>query len=101
MSEHDLVVISTPLTKWTRGLVDAELLGSMPDGSVFVITGRGAIVETDARRERPADGRARAGLASIHRKWVSVRARRRERCPLSWDDGSSLRFRRRAERQYH
>ena len=58
VSEHDLVVMSAPLTEWTRGLVDAELLGSMPDGSVLVITGRDAIVETDVSRERPADGRA-------------------------------------------
>lgn len=33
-------------------LLDTELMGSMPDGSVLVVTGRGAIVEAHAPRTR-------------------------------------------------
>jgi uncharacterized protein len=52
---------------------------------------------TGGRSSYPAN--TKAPLASIHRlKWVIIPACLCERCPLNWDDGSSLRFRRRAGR---
>ena len=44
----DVVVVLLPLTRETRGLVDAGFLGAMRPGSLLVNAARGAIVDTDA-----------------------------------------------------
>jgi phosphoglycerate dehydrogenase-like enzyme len=48
LPEADIVVLLTPLTDETRGLVDAEFLARMKPGSLLVNGARGACVDTDA-----------------------------------------------------
>jgi phosphoglycerate dehydrogenase-like enzyme len=62
LPEHDVVVLATPLTNATRGLVDAEFLAAMPDGALLVNVARGAVVDTDALLAELQDGRLQAAL---------------------------------------
>lgn len=48
LPQADAVVVLTPLTEETRGLVDAEFLASMRDGALLVNAARGQVVVTDA-----------------------------------------------------
>jgi phosphoglycerate dehydrogenase-like enzyme len=43
----DVVVLLTPATAETKGLVDAEFLGRMKDGALLVNVARGVVVNTD------------------------------------------------------
>jgi phosphoglycerate dehydrogenase-like enzyme len=58
----DTVILLTPLTDATRGLVDAAFLGRMRDGALFVNAGRGASVDTEALLAELQSGRLRAVL---------------------------------------
>jgi phosphoglycerate dehydrogenase-like enzyme len=58
----DAVVVLTPLTDSTRGLVDATVLAAMKDGAVLVNAARGPIVDTNALLAEVASGRLRAVL---------------------------------------
>ncbi|HET8615052.1 MAG TPA: 2-hydroxyacid dehydrogenase [Actinomycetales bacterium] len=62
LPHHDVVVLATPLTDATRGLVDAAFLAVMPDDAVLVNVARGAVVDTDALLAELRSGRLRAGL---------------------------------------
>src|SRR3954452_15548647 len=62
LPEHDVVVLATPLTDATRGLVDAAFLAAMPDGALLVNVSRGPVVVTDALLAELESGRLRAGL---------------------------------------
>ena len=44
----DLLTIHCPMTPQTKGLLDAERIGLMPDGAVVVNTARGGIVDDEA-----------------------------------------------------
>ncbi|WP_233745362.1 D-2-hydroxyacid dehydrogenase [Halobacterium bonnevillei] len=44
----DYLVLATPLTDTTRGLVDSEALATLPPESVLVNVARGGVVDTDA-----------------------------------------------------
>lgn len=44
----DVVVLTCPLTRETRGLVDAEFLASLRDDVVLVNVARGPVIDTDA-----------------------------------------------------
>ena len=59
---HDLIVLATPLTDTTRGLVDAEFLAAMPDGALLVNVARGAVVDTAALVAELQAGRLQAAL---------------------------------------
>src|SRR3954451_1676273 len=48
LPHHDVVVLATPLTEATRGLVDAGFLAAMPDGALLVNVARGAVVDPPA-----------------------------------------------------
>jgi phosphoglycerate dehydrogenase-like enzyme len=43
----DVLVLVTPLTNETRGLIDGRRLGLLPNGAVVVNIGRGAVVKQD------------------------------------------------------
>ncbi len=44
----DVVSVHTPLSRETRGLIDARFLATMPRGGYLVNTSRGAVVDVDA-----------------------------------------------------
>lgn len=58
----DMLVVLAPLTDATRGMVDADLLGRLPDGALVLNAGRGAVVDTDALVAELESGRLRAVL---------------------------------------
>jgi phosphoglycerate dehydrogenase-like enzyme len=62
LPRHEVVVLATPLTESTRGLVDAEFLAAMPDGALLVNVSRGPVVVTDALVAELSAGRLLAGL---------------------------------------
>ena len=62
LPEHDVVVVATPLTDTTRGMVDAGFLAAMPDGALLVNVSRGPVVVTDALVAELSAGRLLAGL---------------------------------------
>jgi phosphoglycerate dehydrogenase-like enzyme len=62
LPDADAVVILTPLTDATRGLVGAEALAAMKDGAVVVNAARGPVVDTDALLAEVQTGRLRAVL---------------------------------------
>ncbi|MFI8851840.1 2-hydroxyacid dehydrogenase [Streptomyces sp. NPDC053499] len=48
LPEADVVILATPLTERTRGMVDADFLARMKDGALLVNVARGAVVDTEA-----------------------------------------------------
>jgi phosphoglycerate dehydrogenase-like enzyme len=58
----DAVVNLLPLTDATRGMVDAEFLGSLHDGALYVSAGRGPTTDTYALLAELETGRLRAVL---------------------------------------
>lgn len=58
----DIVVVLTPLTPETQGLVDAAFFDRMRDGALLVNAARGAIVETPALLDALESQRVRAAL---------------------------------------
>ncbi|MCZ9348941.1 2-hydroxyacid dehydrogenase [Streptomyces mutabilis] len=62
LPEADVVVLSTPLTEATRGLVDAEFLARMKDGALLVNVARGPVVDTKALLAELESGRIIAAL---------------------------------------
>mgnify|MGYP000020600222 FL=1 len=92
-----LLSVNAPLTEETRGMVDSDALGRLPDHAIVVNTGRGGVVDEDALLAALEDGEiAGAGLDvfgeepptdsplldrddvlnSPHAAWYSVEARR-------------------------
>ncbi|WP_393077870.1 2-hydroxyacid dehydrogenase [Streptomyces sp. LN704] len=62
LPEADVVVLSTPLTDSTRGLVDADFLARMKDGALLVNVARGPVVDTKALLAELDSGRLTAAL---------------------------------------
>jgi phosphoglycerate dehydrogenase-like enzyme len=58
----DAVVVLTPLTDETKGLIGAPELAAMADGALLVNAARGAVVDTDALLAEVTTGRLRAVL---------------------------------------
>lgn len=58
----DIVVLLTPLTAETRGLLDARRLALLPDGALVINVGRGQVLDADAMLAEATSGRLRAGL---------------------------------------
>jgi phosphoglycerate dehydrogenase-like enzyme len=58
----DVVVVAVPLDEDTTGLVDADFLSLMSDGSLFVNVARGAVADTDALLAEARSGRLRLAL---------------------------------------
>ncbi|GGN75828.1 dehydrogenase [Streptomyces albiflavescens] len=62
LPEADVVVLSTPLTQSTRGLVNADFLSRMKDGALLVNVARGPVVDTKALLAELESGRITAAL---------------------------------------
>lgn len=62
LPESDVVVLSTPLTESTRGLVNADFLSRMKDGALLVNVARGPVVDTKALLTELESGRITAAL---------------------------------------
>lgn len=62
LPEADVVVLSTPLTDATRGLVDGAFLARMKDGALLVNVARGPVVDTKALLAELETGRITAAL---------------------------------------
>src|SRR5205085_5169231 len=58
----DAVVVLTPLTDATRGMVDAAFLAALPDGALVINAARGGVIDTDALVAELETGRLRAVL---------------------------------------
>jgi phosphoglycerate dehydrogenase-like enzyme len=58
----DIVILTTPLTRETRGLIDTRRIARMKRGALLVNAGRGPVVETDALVKALIEGRIRAAL---------------------------------------
>ncbi|MGW0820824.1 2-hydroxyacid dehydrogenase [Streptomyces sp. NPDC002845] len=62
LPEADVVILSTPLTEQTRGLVDEDFLARMKDGALLVNVARGPVVDTKALLAELESGRITAAL---------------------------------------
>lgn len=62
LPQADVVVLLVPLTRATRGLVDAKFLAHLRDGALLVNAARGPVVDTDALLAELTSGRLRAAL---------------------------------------
>jgi phosphoglycerate dehydrogenase-like enzyme len=62
LPEADAVVVLTPLTEATRGLIGARELAAMRDGALLVNAARGPVVDTDALVAEVSTGRLLAVL---------------------------------------
>ncbi|MFH8570831.1 2-hydroxyacid dehydrogenase [Streptomyces sp. NPDC017993] len=62
LPDADVVVLATPLTEETRGLVGRDFLARMKDGALLVNIARGGIVDTSALLAELESGRLRAAL---------------------------------------
>lgn len=62
LPEADVVILATPLTDRTRGLVDAGFLARMKDGALLVNVARGPVVDTSALLAELESGRLMAAL---------------------------------------
>lgn len=62
LPDADVVILSTPLTKATRGLVDEGFLARMKDGALLVNVARGGVVDTKALLAELERGRLTAAL---------------------------------------
>lgn len=61
-ADAEVLVLITPLTERTRGLVNAKVLAAMPDGALVVNVARGPVVDSDALTAEVVSGRLRAAL---------------------------------------
>jgi glyoxylate reductase len=62
LAESDIVSLHLPLTDETRGLINADRLALMRDGSCLINTARGQIVDEPALVAELVSGRLQAGL---------------------------------------
>jgi phosphoglycerate dehydrogenase-like enzyme len=62
LPQADVVVLLTPATDETRGMVDEKFLATMKDGALLINVARGVIVKTDALLAELATGRIRAAV---------------------------------------
>jgi phosphoglycerate dehydrogenase-like enzyme len=62
LPDADVVILSTPLTDQTKGLVGVEFLARMKNGALLVNVARGPVVDTNALLAEVQSGRITAAL---------------------------------------
>lgn len=66
MPEVDYIVVATPLTAETKGLIDEKVLRSLPSHAYLINVGRGAVVDESALTKALTEGWiAGAGLDTV------------------------------------
>jgi len=65
LGRADYVVLATPLTAETRGLIDARALAAMQRRAVLINVGRGAVVDEPALIEALQEGRIRGAALDV------------------------------------
>lgn len=65
LPQADAVVVTLPLTRETRGLLDRRRVGLMKPGAVFVNVGRGAVADEDALAEALRAGTLRGAALDV------------------------------------
>ena len=73
MAESDIVTLHCPLTDRTRGLIGADALARMRDGSCLINAARGALVDEAALIAELRSGRIQAGLDVFWHEPASAR----------------------------
>ena len=73
-SGNDIVVECEGLTPATRGVVNAFLLGLLPDGAVLVNVARAALIEEEALYSLAGEGRVQIGLDVFHEEPLSAKS---------------------------
>lgn len=58
----DVLIVITPLTDETRGLIGAEVLAAMPDGALVVNVARGPVVDSAALTAEVVSGRLHCAI---------------------------------------
>ncbi|MEV7646393.1 2-hydroxyacid dehydrogenase [Arthrobacter sp. NPDC089319] len=61
-ASHEVLVVITPLTDDTHGLIDAAVLAALPDRALVVNVARGAVVDTEALTAEVVSGRLNCAL---------------------------------------
>lgn len=59
---HDVLVVITPLSTDTHHLIDADVLAALPDNSLVVNVGRGAVIDSAALTKEVVSGRLQCAL---------------------------------------
>ena len=65
LADADFLVVSTPLTAETRGMVDAAMLDRLKPGAGVVNIGRGPIIDDAALSERLESGRLGGAVLDV------------------------------------
>ncbi|MHA7277395.1 2-hydroxyacid dehydrogenase [Arthrobacter sp. HLT1-21] len=60
--QAEVLIVITPLSDSTRGLINAEVLAAMPDGALVVNVARGAVVDSEALTAEVVSGRLSAAV---------------------------------------
>jgi len=65
LEESDCVIIATPLTPQTKGLIGREAFGHMRHGAILINIARGGVVDEDALADSLNSGRLRAAASDV------------------------------------
>jgi phosphoglycerate dehydrogenase-like enzyme len=66
LPKADFVIVTTPLTEETRGLINRERINRLKPGAGFVNIGRSPIVDYEALREKLEAGELAGALLDVH-----------------------------------
>lgn len=67
LTQADILVLATPLTRLTRGMLSAARLDCLPAGAIVVNVARGALLDEEALIDRLERGSVRAAVLDVFR----------------------------------
>ncbi len=67
LTQADILVLATPLTRLTRGMLSASRLDCLPAGAIVVNVARGALLDEEALTNRLQRGTLRAAVLDVFR----------------------------------